>query len=243
MTYQVDLTNRDGDILHPHIKTSAIEDANDKLILANGTINNVNTLLTVKGKNVLTEGQGMEIKTIPNNDIYAINQTGVYHYSGGVKHKPLMNSNFANGFLMAEFTDDNTGMVMFFGSNVYLEKFQGKWRAPQSPTPVTLWSGNAKVGDTVKLQESFANYNELRFHVLTSLGNDYVRQSGEHNEFYLTKVGQAQGGNNLRSAEIKTVANDNKTSMQIAQALMNTAPGFVENITTPVLSKIEGLRY
>lgn len=245
------LVDKDGNPTNPYTLAQAIKDANDKLVMTSGNqmaiggTKNFIDQLTVNGRNVLLTGDAFkDAVPIPGNDAYQINESGLYHYDGTEKNLPIMNGEYTNGFAIAVFTaDDNYGIILFIGSLTYIEKYQGQWRTPHSDMPVKLWSGAAKLGDTINLKSSINEFNGLQFVVDTILGETCLRAASiASGTRYVTQVGQTGDGKNLRSVELTLHPSSDGSSMTIAQVLFNASPGNSVQVTDTVLKRIEGIR-
>lgn len=249
--YLDQLIDKNGNPTNPYTLTQAIKDATDKLVMTSGNqmaiggTKNFIDQLTVNGRNVLLTGDAFkDAVPIPGNDAYQINESGLYHYDGTEKNLPIMNGEYTNGFAIAVFTaDDNYGIILFIGSLTYIEKYQGQWRTPHSDMPVKLWSGAAKLGDTVNLKSSVNEFDDLQFVVNTALGQTRLRTSAINGKTrYVTQVGQTHDGKNTRSLELTIDQSDDGNSMTISQVLFNPSPGNSTQVTDAVLDRIEGIR-
>lgn len=245
------LIDKDGNTTNPKTIAAAIKDAADQLVTNGGNQLNIqgnknfSGQLSSQGRNVLLVGDAFKnAVAVPNNDIQAISESGLYHYHSTENNLPRMDNEYANGFIMAVFTDDgNYGILLFIGSLTYIEKYQGKWRIPHSVMPVKLWEGAAKIGDTINLKSSINEFDDLQFVVNTVLGQTRLRTSAVVGKTrYITQVGQTGDGKNTRSLELTINQSDDGNSMTISQALFNPSPGNSTQVTGTVLQRIEGIR-
>ncbi|QQC62192.1 hypothetical protein I6H67_04985 [Pediococcus pentosaceus] len=117
---------------------------------------------------------------------------------------PPRDTGYRSGYIIASFTDVNNGIVLLIGGLIYYEKFQGKWRKPFSPIPMTLWSGDAKPGDKLTLAAPIQNFNYLRFYVhADGLDSNYVVVSANHqHNFIVTQTGLSEDGKAFRGAKL-----------------------------------------
>ncbi|AWI39524.1 hypothetical protein LpLQ80_02975 [Lactiplantibacillus plantarum] len=249
--YLDQLIDKNGNPTNPYTLTQAIKDATDKLVMTSGNqmaiggTKNFIDQLTVNGRNVLLTGDAFkDAVAVPNNDIQAINESGLYHYHSTENNLPHMDNEYANGFIVSVFTDDGDyGILLFIGSLTYIEKYQGQWRTPHSVMPVKLWEGAAKLGDTVNLKSSVNEFDDLQFFVNTVLGQTRLRTSAINGKTrYVTQVGQTRDGKNTRSLELTIDQSDDGNSMTISQVLFNPSPGNSTQVTDAVLDRIEGIR-
>ncbi|KZT95177.1 Minor capsid protein [Lactiplantibacillus plantarum] len=241
-----ELQDVNGTVIHPITEMAAIADA-DKLVNTTSTQNNIAGIKNfVDGINIkgvpLSAIDSMKVKSIPNNDIHQINQSGLYYYYSKTANRPLMDISYLNGYLLASFGDADNGILLFIGGLTTMEKFQGKWRKAETNTAMDLWSGGAKVGDTLKLAADVNNFDRLRFKLTTPLGNDYVERSTNKSTFWLTQVGLSGDGGAIRAAELTLDRMDDQKAMKLSKALINNGSSKADPLSDVVLTKVEGLK-
>lgn len=243
-----ELQDGTGATIHPMTEMAAIADV-DKLVNTTSTQNNIAGVknfvdgVSIKGVPLSPDSINFgNVKSVPNNNIYDINQSGLYFYYSKTTNTPLMNSEYINGYIVASFVDVDNGILLFIGGLNTIEKYHGKWRTAETNTPIKLWSGGAKVGDTLKLADSVNNYDRLRFKLSTPLGNDYVEQSSSRSTFWVTQVGLSGDGGAIRAVELHLDLIDDQTSMKLSGALFNNGGNTATALSDIVLNEIEGLR-
>ena len=235
-----------GNVIHPETEISAITDA-DNLVNTTSTQNNIAGIknfvdgISIKGV-PLSAIDFRNVNSVPNDNIYEINQSGLYYYYSKTTNRPLMNISYLNGYILASFKDIDNGILLFIGGLTTMEKFQGVWRPAETNTAVTLWSGGAKVGDTLKLADNINNFDRLRFKVSTPLGTDYVDQSTSHSSFWVTQVGLSGDGGAIRAAELTLDRTDDPTAMKLSSAFLNNGGSPAVSLSDVVLTEIEGLK-
>lgn len=242
------LINSQGQVIHPNTEVGAILDFYQKAVAKSGEQLDIkgkkdfNDGILIDGKKVLVEGDtSKEPKRVPRNDLQAINTSGFYYYTGAEKSLPPRDNEYKNGYMIANFTDVNNGIVLLIGGLIYCEKYRGKWRKPYSPMPMTLWSGDAKPGDKLTLAEPAYSFNYLRFYVHTVLGNNYIDVSATHNNFYVTQAGLSGDGKSLRGAELALeISKDGKVFDFTKCTIGNNGAATV--VKDPCLWRIEGVR-
>ncbi|MEA5157501.1 hypothetical protein VAE60_08025 [Lactiplantibacillus plantarum] len=235
-----------GNVIHPETEIAAIADA-DNLVNTTSTQNNIAGIknfvdgISIKGV-PLSAIDFRNVNSVPNDNIYEINQSGLYYYYSKTTNRPLMNISYLNGYILASFKDTDNGILLFIGGLTTMEKFQGVWRTPETNTAITLWSGGAKVGDTLKLADKINNFDRLRFKLSTPLGSTYVEQSTSSSTFWVTQVGLSGDGGSIRAAELTLDRMDDQTAVKLSSALLNNGSSPAVNLSDVVLTKIEGLR-
>ncbi|MCG0942912.1 prophage P1 protein 55 [Lactiplantibacillus plantarum] len=241
-----ELQDATGTVIHPMTEMAAIADA-DKLVNTTSTQNNIAGIknfvdgISIKGVPLSNINFG-KINSVPNDNIYEINQSGLYYYYSKTTNRPLMDISYLNGYIVASFKDINNGILLFIGGLTTMEKFQGEWRKAETNTAMDLWSGGAKVGDTLKLAADVNNFDRLRFKLTTPLGNDYVERSTNKSTFWLTQVGLSGDGGAIRAAELTLDRMDDQKAMKLSKALINNGSSKADNLSDVVLTKIEGLK-
>ncbi|WP_251897716.1 hypothetical protein [Lactiplantibacillus paraplantarum] len=241
-----ELQDVNGTVIHPMTEMAAIADA-DKLVNTTSTQNNIAGIKNfVDGINIkgvpLSAIDFRNINSVPNNNIYEINQSGLYYYYSKTTNRPLMSISYLNGYILAIFKDADNGILLFTGGLTTMEKFEGVWRTAETNSAITLWSGGAKVGDTLKLAADVNNFDRLRFKLTTPLGNDYVERSTNKSTFWLTQVGLSGDGKAIRAAELTLDRMDDQKAMKLSKALINNGSSKADPLSDVVLTKVEGLR-
>jgi hypothetical protein len=244
-----ELQDVNGNVIHPETEMAAIVDA-DKLVNTTSTQNNIAGIknfvdgISIKGVQLSPDSINFgNTKSIPNNNIYDINQSGLYYYNEKTINLPVMNHENISGYIVASFVDADDGILLFVGSLTTMEKYQSKWRTDKTNTPITLWMGQAKVGDSLKLASNINNFDRLRFKIWTPLANDYIERSTNSTRFWLTQVGLDTGdGGTVRVVDLTLDRTDNPNELKISKAIINEGGNKVSNISDSVITIIEGLK-
>ncbi|MET1163624.1 BppU family phage baseplate upper protein [Bacillus velezensis] len=148
-------------------------------------------------------------------DIHDIISTGVYWYNSTTQNlPPKLNGDNANGFIFAVFSDQDNGLVTLQGSDWHIEKYQGAFRNWVSKSPVLLFSGSAKAGDTIKLAADISNFSYFLFEV--HFKTDYYHVSTQRpvpvdTVFYINNAGLKSNGKGMYQDEIRLKYTDGKT--------------------------------
>ncbi|WP_280146564.1 BppU family phage baseplate upper protein [Bacillus velezensis] len=148
-------------------------------------------------------------------DIHDIISTGVYWYNSTTQNlPPKLNGDNANGFIFAVFSDQDNGLVTLQGSDWHIEKYQGAYRNWVSKSPVLLFSGSAKAGDTIKLAADISNFSYFLFEV--HFKTDYYHVSTQRpvpvdTVFYINNAGLKSNGKGMYQDEIRLKYTDGKT--------------------------------
>lgn len=148
-------------------------------------------------------------------DIHDIISTGVYRYNSTTQNlPPKLNGDNANGFIFAVFSDQDNGLVTLQGSDWHIEKYQGAYRNWVSKSPVLLFSGSAKAGDTIKLAADISNFSYFLFEV--HFKTDYYHVSTQRpvpvdTVFYINNAGLKSNGKGMYQDEIRLKYTDGKT--------------------------------
>ncbi|MHC8660854.1 BppU family phage baseplate upper protein [Bacillus amyloliquefaciens] len=148
-------------------------------------------------------------------DIHDIISTGVYRYNSTTQNlPPKLNGDNANGFIFAVFSDQDNGLVTLQGSDWHIEKYQGAYRNWVSKSPVLLFSGSAKAGDTIKLAADISNFSYFLFEVHFKTDYYYVstqRPVPVDTVFYINNAGLKSNGKGMYQDEIRLKYTDGKT--------------------------------
>lgn len=243
-----ELQDVNGNVIHPETEMAAIADA-DKLVNTTSTQNNIAGIknfvdgISIKGVPLSLDSINFgKLNSLPNNDLQAISTSGLYYYTGAEKNLPPRDNEYRNGYIIASFTDANNGIVLLIEGLIYYEKFQGKWRKPFSPMPMTLWSGDAKPGEKLTLAAPIQNFGYLRFYVHTELDNSFIVTTTSHqHRFLATQIILSEDGKTLRGAELEFKKLEDDKALDFTKCTIasnNTAT----NVNDPCLWRIEGVR-
>lgn len=249
MTEYIDqLIDKEGRLTHPKTLVGAIKDAQEKLLINGLEQKNFKGLkdfsdgLQVGGKNVLTDSL-FALDTCL--DLHDVKKSGFYRYDHNTKNIPYMyQKEFMNGYFFSLFNDDDNGVVIFLGSLMYVEKYQGNWHHPFSPMPVVLWEGAAQSGDSLTLSDVLSNYSTFRVYVnIPGMSNHVkeVRLYGD-NWIYATYEGLSVDGKTLHVDEVALKKADDRTLSYISETLLDVRSGTSKKMQDKSLVKIEGLR-
>lgn len=254
--YIAELTDLAGNTTYPFTTVAAVLDFYDYVVSNGGDQSDIKGIkdfadgVKVAGKKVLVEGdiQPFDLAAggIPGDDIFQINKSGVYYYTGSTKNvphfEPIENS---TGYILSVFQDDpQNGLLFFLGSFTYIEKYQGNWRTFFSPQPVKLWQGNAKPGDKIAMADNATNYRFLRFSVNDGPGSFPItlNSTQPNNNFFITGIGLTTDAKGLYVDESHLVlAADQKTFTFSDRKFGNILTGAPAN-TSACLVRIEGIR-
>lgn len=132
--YTAPLVDKDKNNIFPQTVAASIIDGPANYVTVGGDQlsipgkKNFTDSLTVQGKSVVT--------SLPDNlpvtvkDIFAINKSGDYFFTWDAKNKPATaTGSFADGYCKAIFRDADNGVVQFFGTGAFIEKYQGNWKS------------------------------------------------------------------------------------------------------------------
>lgn len=132
-SYTAPLVDKDKNNIFPQTVAESIIDGPANFVTVGGDQlsipgkKNFTDTLTVQGKQVVT--------SLPDNlpvtvtDIFTINKSGDYFFSWDAKNKPTTaTGSLSDGYCKAIFKDTENGMVQFFGTGAYIEKYQGQWK-------------------------------------------------------------------------------------------------------------------
>ncbi|MCY8916292.1 BppU family phage baseplate upper protein [Bacillus atrophaeus] len=148
-------------------------------------------------------------------DIHDIISTGVYWYNSTTQNlPPKLNGDHANGFIFAVFSDQDNGLVSMQGSDWHIEKYQGVFRNWVPKSPVLLFSGSAKAGDTIKLAADISAFSYFLFEI--HFKTDYYHVSTQrrvpvNKVFYINNAGLKSNGKGMYQDEIRLKYTDGKT--------------------------------
>lgn len=243
-----ELQDVNGNVIHPETEMAAIADA-DKLVNTISTQNNIAGIknfvdgISIKGVPLSFDSINFgKSNSLPNNDLHAISKSGLYYYTGAEKNLPPRDTWYRSGYIIANFTDENNGIVLLIGGMIYLEKYKGEWRKPFSPQPMTLWSGDAKPGEKLTLAAPIQNFSYLRFYVHTELDNSFIVTTTSHqHRFLATQIILSEDGKTLRGAELAFKKLEDDKALDFTKCTIasnNTAT----NVNDPCLWRIEGVR-
>lgn len=243
-----ELQDVNGNVIHPETEIAAIADA-DKLVNTTSTQNNIAGIknfvdgISIKGVPLSLDSINFgKSNSLPNNDLQAISTSGLYYYTGAEKNLPPRDNEYRSGYIIANFTDVNNGIVLLIEGLIYYEKFQGEWRKPFSPMPMTLWSGDAKPGEKLTLAAPIQNFGYLRFYVHTELDNSFIVTTTSHqHRFLATQIILSEDGKTLRGAELAFKKLEDDKALDFTKCTIasnNTAT----NVNDPCLWRIEGVR-
>lgn len=244
------LTNFHGQVVHPNTEVGAILDFYQKAVSKDTEQLDIkgkkdfNDGILIGGKRVLVEGEAFkEAKAVPGNDLQAISASGFYYYTGAEKNLPPRDNEYRSGYIIASFTDANNGIVLLIGGLIYYEKFQGKWRKPFSPKPMTLWSGDAKPGDKLTLTAPIQEFNYLRFYLhVDGFDSNYVVTSTNHQRFFVvTQTGLSEDGKAFRGVELVLEKSGNGKTFNFNKCTIGNN-GTATVVKKPCLWRIEGGR-
>ena len=112
----------------------------------------------------------------------------------------------------------------------------------------TLWEGQGKQGQTLTLNNSLDNYEQVRFHVSFVSGSYVLEKNTKNistfeNRFWLTGIGMTGDGKGMYAGET-TIDKVTPTQMKVINTKeLNTVNGVLTNVTDKVcISKIEGVK-
>ncbi|MCY8842474.1 phage baseplate upper protein [Bacillus atrophaeus] len=148
-------------------------------------------------------------------DIHDIISTGVYWYNSTTQNlPPKLNGDHTNGFIFAVFSDQDNGLVSMQGSDWHIEKYQGAFRNWVPKSPVLLFSGSAKAGDTIKLAADISAFSYFLFEI--HFKTDYYHVSTQrrvpvNKVFYINNAGLKSNGKGMYQDEIRLKYTDGKT--------------------------------
>ncbi|WP_330937753.1 BppU family phage baseplate upper protein [Bacillus amyloliquefaciens] len=193
---------------------------NDQISQFNSTVDNIqktvdSDLAEMKQKVDTAVADKMDKKPVVLANVQDIISTGVYWYDTNTKNlPPKLNSDNANGFIFAVFSDQDNGLVTLQGSDWHIEKYQGAYRNWVSKSPVLLFSGSAKAGDTIKLAADISNFSYFLFEV--HFKTDYYHVSTQRpvpvdTVFYINNAGLKSNGKGMYQDEIRLKYTDGKT--------------------------------
>lgn len=193
---------------------------NDQISQFNSTVDNIqktvdSDLAEMKQKVDTAVADKMDKKPVVLANVQDIISTGVYWYDTNTKNlPPKLNSDNANGFIFAVFNDQDNGMVTIQGSDWHIEKYQGAFRNWVSNSPVLLFSGTARSGDTIKLGTGINVFSYLLFEI--RFKTDYYhttvqRKVPTDTVFYINNAGLKSNGKGMYQDEIRLKYTDNQT--------------------------------
>ncbi len=193
---------------------------NDQISQFNSTVDNIqktvdSDLAEMKQKVDTAVADKMDKKPVVLANVQDIISTGVYWYDTNTKNlPPKLNSGNANGFIFAVFNDQDNGMVTIQGSDWHIEKYQGAFRNWVSNSPVLLFSGTARSGDTIKLGTDINVFSYLLFEI--RFKTDYYhttvqRKVPTDTVFYINNAGLKSNGKGMYQDEIRLKYTDNQT--------------------------------
>lgn len=244
-----ELQDVNGNVIHPETEMAAIADA-DKLVNTTSTQNNIAGIknfvdgISIKGVPLSLDSINFgKVNSLPNNDLQAISTSGLYYYTGAEKNLPPRDSEYRSGYIIANFTDANNGIVLLIGGLIYYEKFKGNWRKPFSPKPMTLWAGDAKPGDKLTLTAPIQNFNYLRFYLHdVGLDSNYVVISTNHPHFFVvTQTGLSEDGKTIRGAKLLLEKSKDGKTFNFDKCTI-TSNGTATDVKNTCLWHIEGGR-
>lgn len=244
-----ELQDVNGNVIHPETEMAAIADA-DKLVNTTSTQNNIAGIknfvdgISIKGVPLSFDSINFgKSNSVPNNDLQAISKSGLYYYTGAEKNLPPRDTWYRNGYIIANFTDANNGIVLLIGGVIYLEKYKGEWRKPFSPQPMTLWSGDAKPGDKLTLVAPIQNFNYLRFYLHdVGLDSNYVVISSNHSRYFVvTQTGVGKDDKTIQGAKLLLEKSEDGKTFNFDKCTI-TINGTATDVKNTCLWHIEGGR-
>ncbi|MGR8826876.1 hypothetical protein N2E09_04565 [Leuconostoc citreum] len=132
--YTVPLVDKDKNNIFPETLAKAIIDGKDNFVTLAGDQLSIPDKKKFTGQ-LLFNGKPV-ITALPDNlpvtvtDIFAINKSGDYFFTWDAKNKPsTATGSLADGYCKAIFKDADNGMVQFFGTGAFIEKYQGNWKS------------------------------------------------------------------------------------------------------------------